>query len=287
MLKKLKRLYRHAQRLKRSRANSAKRSMKREKDIKKAHKRYIDESQVLCARARITLDTLSSSGGYVTLIKVYEIEHYLRHADRQIDQIKRRVLEGEKVPHEEKVFSIFQPHTEWISKGKAGVSQELGVKVCIVEDQYRFILAHHVMSKTTDVEMAVPLMEKTKRRYPEFTSCSFDKGFYSPGNVKALSEILEQVVLPKKGKRNATQDEKEKEEEFAAARAKHSGVESAINALENHGLDRCPDNGVTGFKRYVGLAVLARNIQVLGMILWKQETEQRERKRGSREDHAA
>lgn len=261
--------------------------MKREKDIKKAHRRYIGESQVICAKARMTLDTLLSAGDRVDLIKVYEIEHYLRHADRQIDQIRRRVLEGERIAHEEKVFSLFQPHTEWISKGKAGVSQELGVKVCIVEDQYRFILAHHVMSKTTDVEMAVPLMEKTKRRYPEFALCSFDKGFYSPGNLKALSGILEQVVLPKKGKRSTTQEAREKEEEFAAARAKHSGVESAINALENHGLDRCPDHGLTGFERYVGLAVLARNIQVLGMILWKQETEQRKRKRGSREDRAA
>ena len=43
---------------------------------------------------------------------------------RQIDQIKRRVIEGEKIPHTEKVFSLFQPHTEWISKGKAGVKTE-------------------------------------------------------------------------------------------------------------------------------------------------------------------
>jgi hypothetical protein len=41
-------------------------------------------------------------------------------------------------------------------------------------------------------------------------------------------------------------------------------VESAINALENHGLDRCLDHGIDGFKRYVSLAVLARNIQILG-----------------------
>ncbi len=53
-----------------------------------------------------------------------EIERYLSHADRQIDQIRRRVVEGEKIPHNEKVFSIFEEHTEWISKGKAGVSDE-------------------------------------------------------------------------------------------------------------------------------------------------------------------
>ena len=52
--------------------------------------------------------------------------------------------------------------------------------------------------------------------------------------------------------------------EFRAARRQHSAVESSINALENHGLDRCPDHGPDGFKRYVGLAVVARNIQISG-----------------------
>ena len=50
---------------------------------------------------------------------------YRAHAERQIDPIRRRVLAGEKIPHNEKVFSIFEPHTEWISKGKAGVPVEL------------------------------------------------------------------------------------------------------------------------------------------------------------------
>jgi hypothetical protein len=56
-----------------------------------------------------------------------KIEEYMHHADRQMDQIERRVLNGEEIPHSEKVFSLFQPHTEWIVKGKAGVPMELGV----------------------------------------------------------------------------------------------------------------------------------------------------------------
>jgi len=56
----------------------------------------------------------------------------------------------EKIPHEEKVFSIFEPHTEWISKGKAGVPQELGLQVCVLKDQYGFILHHLVMEQQTD-----------------------------------------------------------------------------------------------------------------------------------------
>jgi len=56
-------------------------------------------------------------------------------------------------------------------------------------------------------------------------------------------------------------------------------VESAINALEVHGLNRCPDHGINGFRRYVALAVVARNIHRIGAILWQQEQKRALRKR--------
>jgi len=56
-------------------------------------------------------------------------------------------------------------------------------------------------------------------------------------------------------------------------------VESGINALEVHGLDRCLDHGLHGFKRYVALAVVARNIQKLGAELQKKTRKQEKRKR--------
>ena len=53
----------------------------------------------------------------------------MAHAERQIDQILRRVIEGEKIPHEEKVFSVFEKRTQWVNKGKAGVPVELALQV--------------------------------------------------------------------------------------------------------------------------------------------------------------
>ena len=79
------------------------------------------------------------------------------------------------------------------------------------------------------------------------------------------------MILPRKGKLSAINKEIENSEEFKEARRKHSAVESSINALENHGLDRCLDHGLNGFKRYVALAVLARNIQIIGHIQQQKE----------------
>lgn len=188
----------------------------------------------------------------------------MAHARRQIDQIRRRVVLGEKIPHREKVFSIFEEHTEWISKGKAGVPQELGLRVCILEDRYGFILHHHVMQKQTDDKVTLQMVREAKKRFPGLASCSFDKGFYSPPNRKELQETLDLVILPKKGKLSLHDKQVESSEAFVQGKRKHSAVESAINALEVHGLDRCPDQGVDGFDRYVALAVLSRNLQILG-----------------------
>lgn len=74
------------------------------------------------------------------------------------------------------------------------------MKVCILEDQYVFILHNRVMANETDEKAAVPVVEATKRKYANLSSCSFDKGFYSPENKKRLRELLEFLILPKKGK---------------------------------------------------------------------------------------
>ncbi len=161
---------------------------------------------------------------------------------------------------------MFQPHTEWICKGKAKAPFELGKRVSIVEDQYGFILNARVMDRETDDKVAVPIIQKTKNDFENLSTCSFDKGYYSKENAEELSKILDLVVLPKKGRLSKKDQERETSETFKKYRKKHSAVESAINALEIHGLDRCPDKGLDGFKRYVALAIVSRNIQKIGAI---------------------
>ena len=72
---------------------------------------------------------------------------YFEAGMRLLDQVDRRLIQGEKIPHDEKIFSIHEPHTRWINKGKAGVPAELGVPVCVLEDQHQFILSYQVMAR--------------------------------------------------------------------------------------------------------------------------------------------
>jgi len=276
-LKNIKRLFRRAQKLKRSTSNDPKKKKEREKVIIEAHQEYIDIAKNFLEKTRNTIKKVNG-GGAMAIAIIFSIEEYMKHADRQIDQIYRRVIEGEVIPHDEKVFSIFETHTEWISKGKAGVPVELGLKVCVVEDQYGFILHHRVMQNETDEQVAIPMIRQARNKFPGLSTCSFDKGFHSPGNQKDLLEYLDFVVLPKKGKLSQKDKEREHSEEFIQTRYRHAAVESAINALEVHGLDRCPDHGLHGFKRYASLAVLSRNIQQLGIRIRKQQLNTQQRK---------
>ena len=266
----LKRHLRAAQSAKRGKARNDAQQEKNNGRVIEAHQYYLEVAQDYLDKARETL-ARSAVGRIDLLAAKIEIETFIKHADRQIDQTRRRVIRGETIPHDEKVFSVFETHTEWISKGKAGVPVELGLRVCVLEDQHRFILHYRVMENQTDDQVTVAMVRETQQRFADLEACSFDKGFHSPANQQDLQAHLTLVALPRKGKLSQQAQAIEHAADFVKARRQHSAVESAINALGVHGLDRCPDHGIRGFKRYVALAVVARNIHRIGALLREQE----------------
>lgn len=200
------------------------------------------------------------------LLKIEKIQIFSGYLTKHIDLIERRLLEGEKIPHEEKMFSLFEPHTEWIAKGKARPNVELGHRLLITTNQHGMIVDSKVMEGTTDSEEVHDLIDRLKEQYGEggVASHSFDKGFYSAENKKKVGELSNLVVMPKRGKLNKEELQEETDKIFKKFRNAHSAVESDINCLEHHGLDRCPDKGLKNYKRYVELGVMAYNLHKIG-----------------------
>jgi hypothetical protein len=255
-LKKLKKLYNKARNSKKNKRGQA---------MESAHQAYIEAAQQVLTKIDDKLGALKSEN--IVLTSSQAIAKFHAYALTLIDQIDRRVLQGETIPHNEKIFSLFQPHTEWIVKGKSGIPFELGIKVAIVQDQHQFILHHQIMEKQQDVDIAVAVAQAVKERYGGIDSMSYDRGFWSADNESKLLEIVRKVVLPKKGYLDKKRQEIESDKEHVALRMKHSAVESGINALQVHGLKKVPDSGIEGYKRYVALGVLGYNIHKLGAIL--------------------
>ena len=252
-----------------------------EEKIKTAHSEYISKAKILLTKVKETMSKVIKKFPYNTilLIKLMEIENYIKYAEQQIDLIERRVLRGEEIPHSDKIFSIFEPYTRWISKGKMGVLVEFGLPVSLMKDQYGYILDYEIMEKTNDVDIPIPLITRAKIKFPSIISSSYDKGYWSRQNREALGEIIKKVIMPKKGRLNKSEKEEENSEEFLKLRRNHSSVESSINGLDHSGLDKCYDHGLSGFKRCVGLSILARNIQTLGKHIQEKEEKRRARKR--------
>ena len=207
------------------------------------------------------------------------IEQWVADADVLRGQIVRRVLRGERIAPDEKIYSVFERYTRWIMKGKAGRPVELGVPLTILEEAGGFVLAWQLQWTGSDVRTAVPVVETAKADHPTLASCSFDRGFHSPANQRDLLDHLSQVTLPVKGKGDKTSQVREATDEFQAARRQHPAVESAIHALECHGLARIRNRGQLGFERTEALSILGANLNRLGFLLQQRARKRRKRLR--------
>lgn len=268
-IKQIKKSLRSVQQFKRTTSKNPEKAAARDSKLKALCTEYLMNVEQSLVKVIFTLKLLED-----LVLLPFELDHikqFIGYAQRLQSQVAQRILQGQVIAQEDKIFSVFQPHTEWISKGKAGVPFELGLNVCILKDQFGYILHHQVMQHQHDAQMAVPMIDATLNKFPDLVSCSYDKGFYSLENQKQLALRLQQVVMRKKGKPNIADKIKESEPNFIKSYRKHSAVESSINALEVHGLKRCRDHGLDGFKRYVGFAIVARNLQILGAQLIKIE----------------
>ena len=245
---------------------------KDEQQKKNYVKQYLHQARILEVRAEELIKYPPvKTGDEQQIIAIIELlNKYKGFVTKFTDQIDRRLLKGEVIPAKEKIFSIFEEHTEWLTKGKLNKKVELGHLLLITTNQYQFIVDYKVMENQRDASQVSSLCERIKSNFAgkKIYSHSFDKGIFSKDNQAILQDAaIEQVILPKKGRHSKKDKERESNPTFKKLRKAHSAVESNINMLEHHGLNRCMDKGLRGFKRCVGLSVLAYNLHILGNVL--------------------
>jgi IS5 family transposase len=199
-----------------------------------------------------------------------ELGAFLERTRHVCGTAQRRVLQGQNVPNSEKLFSVFETHTQLYKRGKAAEPVQFGRQVLVYEDGAGFIAHAYLLPRDLDDHDVV--VKQTRVLQERLGGClrraSFDRGFHSPENQCDLAEIIPHLCLPMPGAKQAVQQEQEATVEFRQARQRHPGIESAINALQaGNGLKRCRDRTEYGFGRYIQLGVLGRNLQVLGKIL--------------------
>jgi transposase, IS5 family len=239
----------------------------KEARVKRAVREYLAMGRGLSAKVSASLLGLCDQA--VDAVHWEALQYFHQMLDKHLDLVQRRVLNEETIPAHEKVFSLFEPHTEWIQKGKQRPNVELGHRLLIATDQHQLIQDYDVPVGGADVDQSVPVADRLLGRYGtgSLASLSFDKGFTRAGDRDLLNLYVPAVVMPKRGKKNAAETERESGKRFVALRQQHSAVESEINSLEHHGLNRCLDVGLAAYLRYAGYGVMSYNLHVIGREL--------------------
>ena len=253
---------------------------KNEQQKRQAVKDYLQQACTLQQRFDEVIKVPPAGDTVAILGVIIALERYNDFAKKFTAQIERRLLKGETIEASEKIYSIFEEHTEWITKGKLNKKVELGHLLLITTDQHQLIVDYKIMEGQRDAAQVTPLKQRIEQNYADspIISHSFDKGFWSKDNLDALQQdYTAQPILPKRGRFNKEDKERESNKEFKQLRNAHSAIESNINMLEHHGLNRCADKGIKGFKRNVGLSVLAYNLHIIGNAVKKQELQKEQK----------
>ncbi len=199
-----------------------------------------------------------------------EIVHCRELAERVMDQARRRVLEGEAVPNEEKLFSLFEPHTELLKRGKAGKPIEFGHMIQIEQVQEKFIT--HVEAfenKPVEHELVAGALKRHEELFGRLPDqLAADRGYYS--NIETLQALEVQipvVSIAKKGRRTLQETERERDPLFRHAQRFRAGVEGTISFLKRVlGLFRCFNQGWEHFVSTVRSTVFAHNLLILARV---------------------
>ncbi len=248
--------------------------------ITKAAQAYLKKARALQGKVHSVL-TNHIPAGIEDMARLELLLYYQQMLTKHIDLLDRRLLKGEKIAHHEKVFSIFQPYTELIKKGKSNPNVEIGKNLAITTDQHHLIVDWQIAERQTDNQLTVEIARRTCLKY-NVHSHSLDRGFSDMADKATLQKFIPQVIMPKKGRRTLQQKAEESTPVFVRLKNKHNAVESNINELEHRGLDRCPDRNWPGFQRYVGLAITAYNLHRIGRELLARRREEEQHKKAAR-----
>jgi hypothetical protein len=263
LLKRVKRIAREIDRI------AARKGANYQKRLQSAYRKLLKLATKIITRARELCGTFRTDD-VTTSARIAEITVFIERTEQVMGTARRRVIHGETVPNSEKLFSIFEPHTQLYKRGKAGEPVQFGRQILVYEDGAGFITHHHLMPRdATDKTVVVEQTRTVQNRLGgRIQRASFDRGFHSPDNQTALADIIAHPCLPKPGAKQSVEQNEKATVEFRQAKQSHPGIESAIGALQSgNGLERCRDRSELGLERYAALGVLGRNLHVLGCLV--------------------
>ena len=245
--------------------NAKSTSKSKQRKVKRIYRTLIDRVRWIAEVSKDVRQRLA-----LTPYEVPELELYTPTVERIVDQAQRRIFDGEVVPAGEKVYSLFEEHTELLKRGKAGKPVEFGHKVLIAQTGEKFISHYRVMAKREEDKVLVgETLDAHRTLFGEMPDTfAADKGFYeSVKQLKELEKQIETVSICKKGRRTEAEQAREHGDAFQAGQRFRAGVEGSISVLKRaFKLNRCLFKGYKHFAASVGCAVFCHNLVLLAQL---------------------
>jgi IS5 family transposase len=232
--------------------------------MKEAYGRLIAVAQQSVAQAQRVGAVLRERKGAAAAKLREQIEEFVPRVEQVIDQARRRVIEGVAVPAQEKLVSLFEPHTQIVKRGKPGRDVEFGRKVKLDEVEGGILSGYTVLEDVgSDAPHLAASLEQHRKQFgkaPELLTG--DRGFWTPENeAKATAAGVKRVVIPYAGKAPPERVKHEQQAWFRRGYRWRAGEEGRISVLKRRfGLGRCRDHGEEGFGRWVGWGVVTSNL---------------------------
>jgi len=189
-----------------------------------------------------------------------ELQGFLPAMQQVVTQSRRAQLGGETVPAAERVFSLFEPHTELIKRGRREKPVEFGHALLLCQTREKFITDYEVFAeRPADSTLTAKVIERHEKLYgtrPEVVAG--DKGFCP--KAEEYDELAQQVSTLAIPRRLADFADKL----MTMWQAFRAGIEGTISGLKRaFRLARCFYHGFKRFDAAIGLGVLAHNLVVL------------------------
>jgi IS5 family transposase len=233
-------------------------------ELKEAYCQLVRITRASLAQARRVAGALRERAEACSHRLADKLERFVPLVEQGIDQAVRRVLEGEQVPAQQKILSLFEPHTMIITRRKIGKPREYGRKVLLDEVDGGIISRYEVLSEAGREHPHLPKsIEGHQERFgrvPELLTA--DRGLYSKANEDIAKKTgIRRVALPQSGRPTKKRKEYEEQRWFKRAFAFRAGVEGRISVLRRkYSLERCPYHGEDGMGRWVGWGIVVHNL---------------------------
>jgi IS5 family transposase len=250
----------------------------RESQQLSTYRQLLAITQEVLGNARLSVDATARSGGKnLALVLVIEtlrkeISGFCRLADQVVDQARRRVLYGEQVPTGEKIYSIFEPHTDLIKRGKTNKPIEFGHKVFLAESAHGLITQYRVLDGNPSDENHVSTsLDNHKNMFgsaPE--TYATDRGFHNSSNEKVCRDagVTSPSIPQRGGQKTPERAAAEKTPAFKQAQRFRAGIEGTISVLlRGRGMRRCLGRGKQRFELLIATVVLTNNLMRIARIL--------------------